>query len=461
MFIVASRKQKRTILLRRGNKNGNICCTEEIKWLYLQKNTIMVTKETIREIILDNRKEVSKREIVRRDFSFMDNACYVLIGVRRAGKSYILYQIIKDLLANGHSWDEIVYINFEDERLLEMQTADLNKILEVHQMMSDKQPFLFLDEIQNISGWDKFARRLAENKYTVVVTGSNAKMLSQDVATTLGGKFIIKEIFPYSFKEFLSAKKVKIDENSFYATDQRAEIQKYMREYFYDGGFPESLNYEIKSDYLTSVYQKIYIGDIAARNNIDNIFGLRLMFKKLAENVMHPISFTRLTNVIKSSATAISTKTVIAYSQYSQNAFLLLSIRNIAAKLTDRETAPKLYFVDNGLFSVLAIHSEPVLLENLVAISLLRKYGIDDHVFFYNKNVEVDFVIPEHDIAIQVCYRLRNNIDDTFRRETSALVSYHKYTGCNNLFIITYDEEETIETDGVVINIVPIWKWML
>ena len=429
--------------------------------IFAKKKSIMVTKETIREIILDNRKEVSKREIVRRDFAFMDNACYVLIGVRRAGKSYILYQIIQDLVAKGHSWDEIVYINFEDERLLEMQTADLNRILEVHQMMSETKPFLFLDEIQNINGWEKFARRLAETKYTVLVTGSNAKMLSQDVATTLGGKFIIKQIFPYSFSEFLCAKNVKIDGNSFFATDQRAEIQKYMREFFYDGGFPESLNYEIKSDYLTSVYQKIYIGDIAARNNIDNIFGLRLMFKKLAENVMHPISFTRLTNVIKSSATAISTKTVIAYAQYSQNAFLLLSIRNIAAKLTDRESAPKLYFVDNGLFSVLAIRSEPVLLENLVAITLLRRYGTDDHVFFYNKNVEVDFVVPEHDIAIQVCYRLRNNIDDTFRRETAALVSYHKYTGCNNLFIITYDEEETVELEDVAINVVPVWKWLL
>lgn len=231
----------------------------------------MVTKETIREIILDNRKEVSKREIVRRDFAFMDNACYVLIGVRRAGKSYILYQIIQDLVAKGHSWDEIVYINFEDERLLEMQTADLNRILEVHQMMSETKPFLFLDEIQNINGWEKFARRLAETKYTVLVTGSNAKMLSQDVATTLGGKFIIKQIFPYSFSEFLCAKNVKIDGNSFFATDQRAEIQKYMREFFYDGGFPESLNYEIKSDYLTSVYQKIYIGDCDFHQNSNRI----------------------------------------------------------------------------------------------------------------------------------------------------------------------------------------------
>ena len=363
----------------------------------------MVTKETIREIIIDNRQQVAKREVVSRDFHFMDNACYVLIGVRRAGKSYLLYQRIQGLIRDGHSWDEIVYINFEDERLLEMQAADLNKILEVHQMMTDKKPLIFLDEIQNIAGWDKFARRLAENKYSVIVTGSNAKMLSQDVATTLGGKFIIKEVFPYSFQEFLGAKKVVLDGNSFYSTTQRSEIQRYMREYFYDGGFPESLNYDVKADYLTSVYQKIYIGDIAARNGIDNMFGLRLMFKKLAENVMHPISFTRLTNVIKSSGTPIAAKTVIAYTQYSQNAFLLLSVRNIAAKLTDRESAPKLYFVDNGLFSVLAVRSEPILLENIVALTLMRRYGTDDHVFFYNKNIEVDFVVPEHEIAIQVC----------------------------------------------------------
>ena len=330
-----------------------------------KKIDAMLTKETIREIIIDNRQQVAKREIISRNFNFMDNACYVLIGVRRAGKSYLLYQRILQLIRHGHSWEEIVYINFEDERLLEMQAADLNKILEVHQMMTDKMPLFFLDEIQNITGWDKFARRLAENKYSVIVTGSNAKMLSQDVATTLGGKFIIKEIFPYSFKEFLGAKHVALDNNSFYSTSQRSEIQKYMREYFYDGGLPESLNYDVKADYLTSVYQKIYIGDIAARNGIDNIFGLRLMFKKLAENVMHPISFSRLTNIIKSSGTPIATKTVITYTQYSQYAFLLLSVRNIAAKLTDRESAPKLYFVDNGLLSVLAVRNEPILLENI------------------------------------------------------------------------------------------------
>ena len=188
----------------------------------------MVTRETIREIIIDNRQQVAKREIISRNFNFMDNACYVLIGVRRAGKSYLLYQRILQLIRDGHTWEEIVYINFEDERLLEMQAADLNKILEVHQMMTDKMPLLFLDEIQNIAGWDKFARRLAENKYTVIVTGSNAKMLSQDVATTLGGKFIIKEVFPYSFQEFLGAKEVVLDGNSFYSTSQRSEIQKYM-----------------------------------------------------------------------------------------------------------------------------------------------------------------------------------------------------------------------------------------
>lgn len=421
----------------------------------------MVSKDIIREVIIDNRKFVDNKVVINRDFHFMSNACYVLIGVRRAGKSFLLYQQIQKLLKEGHSWDEIIYINFEDERLLEMQTEDLNKILEVHHIMSDKQPILFLDEIQNIAGWDKFARRLAEGKFIVFITGSNAKMLSQDVATTLGGKYIIKNIFPYSFSEFLSAKNVSITENSFFSTIQRAVIEKHLEEYFYEGGFPESLNYEDKLDYLMSVYQKIYIGDIATRNKVDNIFGLRLMFKKLAENVMHPISYTRLTNIVKSSGTIISTKTVIAYSNYSQNAFLLLSIRNIAGKLTDRETSPKLYFIDNGIFRVLSIKSEPILLENIVAVSLLRRYGLDDKVFYYNKNIEVDFVVPEFDLAIQVCYKLDNNIQETFRRETSALVSYHNYSGCNNLMIVTYEEEDNLEVENTKISVVPLWKFLL
>ena len=163
----------------------------------------MIQKEVIREILLENRKEVELQHVVPRNFQMEDFANYVLIGVRRAGKSFMLYQQIQQNLKRGITWDSMLYINFEDERLMGMTAQELNLILEVHGMMSKERPILFLDEIQNINGWEKFARRLADNKYRVYITGSNAKMLGSDVATTLGGRYITKHIMPYSFPEFL------------------------------------------------------------------------------------------------------------------------------------------------------------------------------------------------------------------------------------------------------------------
>ena len=150
----------------------------------------MIQKEVIREILLENRKEVEFQQIVPRNFQMEDFANYVLIGVRRAGKSFMLYQQIQQNLKRGITCDSMLYINFEDERLMGMTAQELNLILEVHGMMSKERPILFLDEIQNINGWEKFARRLADNKYRVYITGSNAKMLGSDVATTLGGRYI-------------------------------------------------------------------------------------------------------------------------------------------------------------------------------------------------------------------------------------------------------------------------------
>lgn len=351
----------------------------------------MIQKEVIREILLENRKEVELQHVVPRNFQMEDFANYVLIGVRRAGKSFMLYQQIQQNLKRGITWDSMLYINFEDERLMGMTAQELNLILEVHGMMSKERPILFLDEIQNINGWEKFARRLADNKYRIYITGSNAKMLGSDVATTLGGRYITKHIMPYSFPEFLQANEVSYDSNTLATTFGRAEVQRHFTNYFRFGGFPEGARLASKRDYINSVYQKIYLGDIASRNKIENQFSLRVLFRKLAESVKQPISFTRLTNIIASTGAKLSKPTLINYLEYSKDAFLVYPIKNIADNLTQRETNPKYYFVDNGIISILAMDVDTSLLENMVAMELLRRYGLEEQVFFYNKNVEVDF----------------------------------------------------------------------
>lgn len=417
-------------------------------------------RDSIKQIILDNQHEIPNYEVNPRNFIFEEFGNYVLVGIRRAGKSFLLYQQIQKLLNTGKDWSDMLYINFEDERLVGMKTEDLNLLLEVHMELYNKRPILFLDEIQNIDGWEKFARRLADSKYRVYITGSNAKMLSADVQTTLGGRYLTIEVYPYDFKEFLRANNTIVDEKTFLSTVSRANIFRLFEDYFNYGGFPEGAQLSTKRNYLTSVYQKIYLGDIAARNKIDNNFALRLMFKKMAESIKQPLSFTRISKIISSAGAKIGTQTVINYIDYAKDAWLLASIKNIASKIVYKESNPKYYFIDNGILSLLLLNTNTSLLENLVAINLLRKYGRDDAVFFYNKNVEVDFYIPDEEIAIQVCYNL-NSENDTYEREINALLKLKNILPCKRMIVITKDEERIIKLNGITIEVIPIYQWLL
>lgn len=416
-------------------------------------------KEILKSVLVDYQLEIPRHEVLPRNFRFEEFGNYVFVGIRRAGKSYILYQRIQQLLNSGIGWDEILYINFEDERLGNITAQDLNLLLEIHMEMYGKRPILFLDEIQNIDGWEKFARRLADSKYRVYITGSNAKMLSKEIQSTLGGRYIPVDIYPYSFNEFLAAKNIKLLPTTLYGTETKAEVIRLFNDYFRFGGFPEGATLSSKRDYLSSLYQKIYLGDIAARHAIENTFALKIMFKKIAESIMQPLSFSRLTNIITATGIKVGKNTIINYLEYAKEAWLINQVPNIVGKLVDKETNPKYYFTDNGILNLFLINNYAPLLENLVAISLLRKYGREDAVFFYNQGVEVDFYIPECETAIQVSYTISDQ--DTLEREAKALVKLSSFMPCNRLLIITKDEEKTINIDGKEIKATPIWKWLL
>lgn len=416
-------------------------------------------KQILKSIMLDNQKDIQQYEVFKRDFEFEEFGNYVFVGIRRAGKSFLLYQRMQQLLAEGIGWDSMLYVNFEDERLIGMQSSDLNLIIEAHLEMYGKRPILFLDEIQNVDGWEKFVRRLADTKYRVYVTGSNAKMLSSDVQTTLGARYIIINVYPYSFKEFLNVHQTKFDELALLATETRAIVMNRFIDYFYHGGFPEGALLKAKRNYLTSVYQKIYLGDIASRNGIGNTFGLKVMIKKLAESVRQPMSFNRIANVVSTTGSKLSTSSAIKYMEYAESAWLILRINNIAAKLAEKESNCKYYFTDNGILNLFLIDGNTSLLENLVAISLIRKFGTEDSVFFYNKGIEVDFYIPNEEWAIQVSYSIKD--PDTRCRETEALLKIKNALPCKRFSIITFDEEETILIGDTTIEVISVWKWLL
>ena len=414
-------------------------------------------KRVIKSLILEKQNEILNIELVERPLQLEETANYVFVGLRRAGKSYLLYQHIQTLIKTKQaSIEDILYINFEDERISSVKVEELNLFIESYNEMFDGKPIIYLDEIQNIDGWEKFARRLADSKYRVFITGSNAKMLSKEMHTTLGGRFIAKEVFPFSFSEYLTFNQITLDRNWEYSS-VRPQVVKLFHDYFYFGGFAESFPLKDKRSWLNSIYQKILLGDVISRNDIRNENAIKVLVKKLAESVMQPSSLARIKNIIDSTGTTISRNTLVDYLQLLEDAYLVFGISNYSDKLSDKETFKKRYFFDNGLLNNFLFDPETKLLENIVAIKLKQQYG--DDLFFYNKNIEVDFFIPGEYRAIQVSYSIADDL--TKQREIKALIKLSEVYATDKMEIITWDEESTIQENDKTIEIIPVWKWLL
>ena len=423
----------------------------------------MIAKDILKQVLVSNQQEVEHFEIVRRTLPTDEFPCRVFMGVRRAGKSFLLYQKMQELLASGHGWDEMLYLNFEDDRLTQFDVADFNLILEAHAEMYGTRPMLFLDEVQVVDGWEKFARRLADAKYFVWITGSNAKMLSSEIMTTLGGRYLSEEVYPYSFTEYLNVLRISYDDVSLLAAQSRASVVRAWGDYLAWGGLPESVGLTVKRAYLSSTFQKIYLGDICSRNKIGNPALLQLLLKKIAESICQPVSYNRLSHLLSSVSGRISMPTVSKYIEYCEQAWMLLRLRNVTAPFAEKETACKYYFVDNGVLNLFLLSGEPLLLENVVALALFRHYGHDasnERVFFYNDKVEVDFYVPEDELAIQVSYSMALS-EETFNREVTALKKLPKVLACSRRLVLTNDETGIVEDEYGTIEVLPVWKWLL
>jgi predicted AAA+ superfamily ATPase len=358
--------------------------------------------------------------------------------------------------------EDCLYINFEDERIRYMPSTELGFILDCHaEMFGDRKPLIYLDEIQVIEGWEQFVRRLADQQYRVMVTGSNAKMLSSEIATTLGGRFVVREIWPFSFREYLSFRGVTLDTNWPYDSRTLHEIARQMDDYFCYGGFPESFDLLDKREWVNSLYQKILLGDIVARHGIRNPRSIRLLAKKMADSVMQPTALSRLQHVVKSTGEKIGLATVKDYLEYFEESYLTFSLPNYVSPLTGQETIKKRYYTDNGLLNNFLFNGDTKLLENLCAVHLTKQYSNTDEprLFYYSRNIEVDFYVPEAGLAIQASFDI--NDEETRRREVSALVSLHRAFSLRRAVIVTRDHEEQITEDQLKIEVIPVWKWLL
>ena len=421
-----------------------------------QRRLVHMNRDILKQIIIDQKEMYLDNPLIFRDYDLEENVNYCFVGIRRTGKSYMMYQQIHNLMNDGISSSQIVYVNFEDERLLEIGVDDLNTILELGIEFSGSKgkPYLFLDEIQNVDGWEKFVRRVADMKYRINITGSNSKMLSKEIASTLGGRFMIVNVFPYSFKEYLSANHIENIMVDQIGTKKRADIVSQYEQYVTYGAFPELVDIKNKRVFLNNVYQTVYLRDIITRNKITNDFAVRLILKKIAESITKALSFNRLTNIVKSTGISIGKQTVINYVGHMLDSYLIFSLQNYASK----KTSPKYYFMDTGLLGLMLLDCKTAQLENLVAVELIRRYGFDN-VYFFENNIEVDFYVPSENLAIQVSMQVLGDVD-TLKRETRAFVKLNDFIPNTKCLLITNSEETTLKCDDIEIDMIPAWKWL-
>lgn len=414
-------------------------------------------KEALKRIILEYQQMVADVDFVEREADISDALNYVLVGLRRAGKSYMLYRQIRHLMTSGHDLRQMLYFNFEDDRLEGLTLADLDLIKVCYEELFQMRPIFFLDEIQNVDGWEHYARRLADQKFRVYITGSNSRMLSMEIAGTLGGRYMIQPVYPYSFSEFLVANDVFIDDN-WLSSPSRTTVVRLFDIYLRYGGLPELQPVEprLKRPWLSNLYNKIFFGDIMTRYSVRHPMALRTLMRKLAECVCQPCSYTRLANVVSSTGIRTRVETIAAYIQYIEDSCMLFEVENYAAKISDKVSNKKYYFIDNGLLNLFLFDPNAALLENIVAIFLHAKYT---DMYYYRDGVEVDFYLWEHATAIQVAWTIKDAA--TRRREIDALMTFARRHNVEKMIIITYDERETIEHNGRRIDVFPAWQWLL
>ena len=265
---------------------------------------------------------------------------------------------------------------------------------------------------------------------------------------------------PLSFSEFLRVKGVENSRSELWSVKGKIRIRRAFAEFFEYGGLPKGVNAVNRLEAVNDAFREIYLADVIVRHTVSNASALRMLLKQVAESIGQPLSFTRLTKMVKDAGMPIAKNTCISYLQYACESCLVLPISNIVGKLQERESSRKYYFVDNGFIRLLKTDPKADQLENLVALHLLRRYGFNDRVFFYRRDVEVDFYLPDEETAIQVCVKLATDAK-ILEREVDALEKLSKELPVKRCIIVTMEEERTIESNGRTIEVVPVWKWLL
>ena len=379
----------------------------------------------------------------------------VVIGVRRSGKSTLCFNALRK--AGVH----YAYANFDDERLEELETKDLDNVLQTLYKIYGKFDYLFLDEIQNIDGWPLFVNRLLRQRIHIIITGSNAKLLSTELATHLTGRHHKIELFPFSFKDWCSIKEVDYTRLT---TKNKGLLSKAYDEYFRQGGFPELISGEENpKEYISTLIDNIISQDIKKRYKIRNIDAL----KRLAHHILNETPTLIVKETLQNIIGIKSERTLGNYLMYLNQTYMISTISKYSSRSRERARNEKSYAIDVAFMDKRenAFSGENLgwRLETVVYLELLRrKAGTENDIYYYQgRSAEADFVVCDGNKTLavyQVSYDISN--EKTRKREIKGCIAGAKATKCDNIFLITDHESEVIEEDGYTIQVIPIWEWL-
>lgn len=388
-----------------------------------------------------------------------------LIGVRRSGKSSILFDLIHKLRLDAPR-ENILYLNFEDDRLFPLKLEHLDAILEgyfeLFPAKRDEKIYLFLDEVQVVEGWELYVRRIYDTlNIAIFITGSSAKLLSTEIATSLRGRTITFEIFPFSFKEYLAFKGIEVHLRS---SKSLSFIKNAFEKYLIDGGFAETINEDsfiarkILSDYLELIVFK----DIAERHNITNTSLLKHLNKYCFTNIATLVSFTKLYNDFKSQGFKVSKDTIFNYMAYLEEAYALFTVPVFRNSIREEQRNPKkIYAIDNGfkkIYDYAISEDKSKLYENIVFLHLRRQ---SKHIYYYKGIQEVDFYarLDDKEMLVNVSYEIKD--EKTRQREVAGLLEAMDYFKLDAAYLITKEEKSEIVSEGKRICVIPLYEWML
>lgn len=398
--------------------------------------------------------DVPRQLSINLDAAIRSEHVVIITGVRRCGKSILLQHIRNQQNENQY------YLNFDDERLVNFTVEDFQMMMEVFAELYGDQKVCYFDEIQNIEGWERFIRRLHEMDYKIFITGSNAKMLSQELGTHLTGRHIKIELYPFSFNEFLTFKKA--DVNPARATTAvKAKLNNLIKKYIAVGGFPQYVKNEML-EYLQSLYENILYRDIVSRYKLPNENAIRQLAFYFASNVGKEVTYYSLRKQLQLG----SANTASEYCQYLENCYLFFLVKRFSYSLRQQSNSPKkVYAIDSGLAHAIGFrssHDAGRMLENTVFLELKRR---NFDVYYHRDKKECDFVACKQNqikALIQVCYDLDD--PDTHEREINGLVDAMQAYKIKQGVIISLTESDeitlTVDNKKYRIDVIPIWAWL-